>query len=134
MGSVGTTLPHPFDPLSREEIENTIFTVKKAHGDVYFNVVSLQEPRKAEMTAWLEDPINAPRPKRLADVVVIAPGGKVYDGLVNPAKGEILSWEWAEGQQPIVSVPCLQLWISHMANVKGLDHHGRAPDCRTHRP
>lgn len=103
MGSVDTTLPHPFDPLSREEIENTIFTVKKAHGDVYFNVVSLQEPRKAEMTAWLEDPTKAPRPKRLADVVVIAPGGKVYDGLVDPAKGEIISWEWAEGQQPIVS-------------------------------
>ncbi|EAA31244.1 peroxisomal copper amine oxidase [Neurospora crassa] len=114
MGSVDTTLPHPFDPLSREEIENTIFTVKKAHGDVYFNVVSLQEPRKAEMTAWLEDPTKAPRPKRLADVVVIAPGGKVYDGLVDPAKGEIVSWELAEGQQPILTMEELQL-VEHIA-------------------
>jgi primary-amine oxidase len=94
---------HPFDPLSLGEIETAIAIVKKAHGDVFFNVVSLQEPRKAEMTAWLAAPETAPRPKRVADVVVIAPGGNVYDGLVDLAEGKITKWDLLDGEQPIVS-------------------------------
>ena len=97
-------LPHPFDPLSKEEIETAISVVKKAHGDdLLFNVVSLQEPRKAEMTAWLENPTSAARPVRIADAVVIASDGKVYDGLVDLQKGSIVSWEVLDGLQPIVS-------------------------------
>lgn len=104
MGSVTADIPHPFDPLSLEEIQTAITTVKKAHGDVFFNVVSLHEPRKAEMTAWLADPEKTPRPARVADVVVIAPGGKVYDGFVDIAKGSITHWEELDGLQPIVSL------------------------------
>jgi primary-amine oxidase len=94
---------HPFDPLSRSEIEAVISLIKKAHGEVSFNVVSLQEPRKAAMTAWLENPATAPRPTRVAEVVVIAPEGKVYDGLVDVASGTITQWELLDGLQPIVS-------------------------------
>lgn len=108
MGSLAdTVLPHPFDPLSLEEIQAAISAVKKAHGDVKFNVVSLHEPRKAEMRAWLECPDSAPRPARVADVVVIAPGSKVYDGLVEVGDiraGKIVKWEHVEGVQPIVSL------------------------------
>jgi primary-amine oxidase len=100
---VGVEIPHPFDPLSLAEIETAISTVKKAHGDVFFNVVALHEPRKAEMTAWLADPTVASRPKRVADVVVIAPGGKVYDGLVALDDPKITKWEQMDGVQPIVS-------------------------------
>lgn len=105
MGSLTADVPfpHPFDPLSLEEIETAITTVKKAHGDVFFNVVSLHEPRKAEMTAWLADPETAPRPTRVADVVVIAPGGKVYDGFVDIKTATITHWEELDGLQPIVS-------------------------------
>jgi primary-amine oxidase len=104
MGSLAhNSLPHPFDPLSLEEIQTAISTVRKAHGDVKFNVVSLQEPRKAEMTAWLEAPDSAPRLARVADIVVIAPGSKVYDGLVDIASTKIIKWEQIEGAQPIVS-------------------------------
>jgi primary-amine oxidase len=104
MGSTQTDeLPHPFDPLSLAEIETAITAVKKAHGDVYFNVVSLHEPRKVEMTAWLEKPDTEPRPARIADVVVIVPGGKVYDGLVDLKDASIIKWEHMEGVQPIVS-------------------------------
>lgn len=103
MGSVAADLPHPFDPLSLNEIETAITAVKKVHGDVFFNVVSMHEPRKAEMTAWLADPEKAPRPARLADVVVIAPGGKVYDGLVDLETAAITYWEQLDGLQPIVS-------------------------------
>lgn len=93
--------PHPLDPLSKAEIQSVIHIVKKAHGELFFNVVSLHEPRKAEMIRWLEDPSTA-RPKRIADVVVIAPQGKVYDGLIDLASGTITKWELLDGLQPIV--------------------------------
>ena len=106
MGSLqDTTLPHPFDPLSIPEITTAINVIKKAHGEVKFNVVSLHEPRKAEMQAWLEDPASAPRPRRIADIVVIAPGSKVYDGLVDIAAAKVLKWELLDGVQPIVNPP-----------------------------
>lgn len=95
---------HPFDPLTAREIEAAISIVKKAHGDVLFNVVSLHEPRKAEMMKWLHDSANLPKPARVADVVVIAPGGKVYDGLIDLQDGYITKWELLEGLQPIVSL------------------------------
>lgn len=105
MGSISVEIPHPFDPLSLDEIQSTITVVKKAHGNVFFNVVSLHEPRKAEMTAWLAEPETSPRPARIADVVVIAPGGAVFDGLVDIKTGSITHWEQLDGLQPIVSPP-----------------------------
>ncbi|KAK6856198.1 hypothetical protein PG995_008349 [Apiospora arundinis] len=99
---------HPFDPLTAGEIEAAISIVKKAHGDVLFNVVSLHEPRKAEMTKWLQDSANLPKPARVADVVVIAPGGKVYDGLIDLQEGSITKWELLEGLQPIITMEELQ--------------------------
>ncbi|KAI1423155.1 peroxisomal copper amine oxidase [Xylaria sp. FL1777] len=96
-------LPHPLDPLSQVEIQSAVELVKKAHGELFFNVVSLHEPRKAVMTKWLEDP-STPRPARIADVVVIAPGGKVYDGLVDLASGTITKWELLDGLQPIITM------------------------------
>ena len=100
----GTTPPpHPFDPLSNAEIESAAQVIRKQHGKVYYNAITLYEPRKKEMLKWLEDPEHTPLPKRVADVVVIAPGGKVFDGLVDLEKGEILKWEQLEGVQPLVS-------------------------------
>jgi primary-amine oxidase len=106
MGSAESEL-HPFDPLTGSEIESAISLVKKAHGELFVNVVSLHEPRKAEMTKWLESPGSVPKPARIADVVVIAPGGKVYDGLVDLKDGNIIKWELLEGLQPIVSFSCV---------------------------
>ncbi|KAK3381734.1 copper amine oxidase [Podospora didyma] len=113
MGSSVADLPHPFDPLSLAEIETAITTVKKAHGDVFFNVVALHEPRKAEMTAWLAAPETAPRPKRVADLAVIAPGGKVYDALVTLDEPKIIKWELLDGEQPIITMEELQL-VEHI--------------------
>lgn len=56
------------------------------------------------MLKWLEDPVRTPRPARVADVVVIAPGGKVYDGLVNLEEAKIIKWTALEGVQPLVSL------------------------------
>lgn len=99
----GVTHTHPFDPLTRSEIEKAISIVSKTHGDVIFNVVSLLEPRKAEMTKWLEAPTTAPIPSRVADVVVITPGEKIYDILVDLQEGTITKCELLDGLQPIVS-------------------------------
>ncbi|RYO97145.1 hypothetical protein DL765_011314 [Monosporascus sp. GIB2] len=106
--AITDTLPHPFDPLTGDEIRSAITIVKRANGDVSFNVVSLHEPRKAEMKAWLEDPANSPRPSRIADIVVIAREGKVYDGLVDIAEGKITKWELLDGLQPIITMEELQ--------------------------
>ena len=129
-----TDTPHPFDPLSLAEIETAIGIVKKTHGELHFNVVTLHEPRKAEMTAWLATPESAPRPKRIADVVVIAPGGKVYDALVDLAEPRIIKWELLDGEQPIVrpSSPRNPPPAAH--SLTPPDYHGRAPARRVHRP
>jgi len=101
----GTTTPHPFDPLDPSELDVTVSVVKKAHGDVIFKGVSVQEPRKAEMLKWLETQTEELRPARIADVTVIAPGGKVYDGLVDIKNAKILEWKFIDGVQPIVGHP-----------------------------
>ena len=95
--------PHPFDPLTNVEIESAAQIIRKEHGKVYYNAITLWEPRKQQMLKWLEDPSHTPRPKRVADVVAIVPGGKVYDGLVDLGEGKITKWEQLEGVQPLVS-------------------------------
>lgn len=101
--TTANSMPHPFDPLTAAEIQTAVSTVKAAHGDLFFNVVSLHEPRKAEMTKWLEDPSKTAKPARIADVVVINSDGQVYDGFVDLASGSIIKWELLDGLQPIVS-------------------------------
>lgn len=95
--------PHPFDPLSNAEIETAAEIIRKEHGTVHYNAITLLEPRKKEMLKWLEDP-RTPRPTRIADVVAIAPGGKVFDGLVNLEEQKIVKWTTLEGVQPLVGL------------------------------
>lgn len=99
----GVTEPaHPFDPLTNEEIEKAVLTIQGEHGKLHYNAVTLWEPRKREMMAWLADTSNVPRPKRIADVVAIGKGSTVWEGLVDLAQGKILKWESLEGVQPLV--------------------------------
>lgn len=94
--------PHPFDPLSESEIEKAVAIVRNEHSDVFFNAVTLWEPRKAEMMQWVKDPEHTPRPHRVADVVCIGRGSKVFDGHVNLDEGKIVSWALTDGVQPLV--------------------------------
>lgn len=96
--------PHPFDPLSGPEIELVTQFIKKSHGNVNFHVVTLQEPRKADMKPWLENPQRAARPARVAEVVIIKSDGKVFEGLVNLSGPRIIEWKPVHGEQPIVSL------------------------------
>ena len=100
--------PHPLDPLSTAEIDTAVQLIRQQHGNLHFNGVSLYEPRKAEMVAWLADPENARRPMRAADVVAIAPGSKVYDGIVDLDQKKIIKWEYTPGVQPIITMEDLQ--------------------------
>lgn len=103
-------LPHPFDPLSPSEIERAVSIVRMQHESLYFNAVTLWEPRKNDMLAWLADPTNVARPHRVADVVAIGKGSKVYDGLVDLDEKKILKFDYTEGVQPLV-------WIRRIAMI-----------------
>jgi primary-amine oxidase len=95
--------PHPWDPLSGEEITRAIDVVRKTHGEkLHYQAVTLLEPRKSDMTSWLEK--KGPRPQRLADVTAIGASGKVYDAFVDLAGGIIIKWEELKDCQPIVSL------------------------------
>lgn len=94
--------PHPFDPLSEAEIEKAVAVVRTEHSDVFFNAVTLWEPRKAEMMRWIKDPQNSPRPARVADVVCIGRGSKVFEAIVDLKEGKLTSWEQKDGVQPLV--------------------------------
>ena len=101
-------LHHPFDPLTTEEIARAVAIVKQEHSDLFFNAVTLWEPRKAEMLRWLATP-EATRPHRVADIVAIGRGSKVYDGLVDLDVGTIVNWELTEGVQPLITMEDLQI-------------------------
>ena len=96
--------PHPFDPLSGNEIKEAVEIVRKEHEELFFNAITLWEPRKAEMSAWLASPESAPRPRRMADVVAIGRGSKVYDAVVDLEEKKIVKFELTEGVQPLVGV------------------------------
>jgi primary-amine oxidase len=99
-----TQPPHPFDPLTTPEIEYVIAIVSQQHSQLRYNAVTLSEPRKKEMLAWLDDPGSAARPKRQAEVVAIDKSFAVYDGIVDLTDGKILLWEKLEDTQPVVSL------------------------------
>ena len=93
---------HPFDPLTPPEIEAAVELVRKEHGNLFFNIVTLQEPRKAEMMAWLKDAEKSPRPPRAADVVALGKDGQVYEGIVDLDKKSIAHWTFVKEEQPLV--------------------------------
>ncbi|KMU84760.1 peroxisomal copper amine oxidase [Coccidioides immitis H538.4] len=101
-------IPHPLDPLTTVEIDAAVAIIRAEHGSVRFNAITLWEPRKAEMMAWLADPNNAPRPHRMADAVVIAPGGKIYDGVVDLTEKKVVQWKHTPGVQPLITMEDLQ--------------------------
>ncbi|EME43234.1 hypothetical protein DOTSEDRAFT_72582 [Dothistroma septosporum NZE10] len=100
---------YPLDPLSTDEIAKAVAIVKRGYPQVHFNAVTLWEPRKADMQKWLASPETMPRPHRIADVVAIGSGSKVFDGLVDLNEGKIVKWELTEGVQPLITMEDLQI-------------------------
>lgn len=106
---VGQTPSHPFDPLSANEISKAVSIVNQQYPGLFYNAVTIAEPPKAQMLKWIADPKSTPRPTRIADVVAIGRGSKVYDGLVDLEAGAILRWELTEGVQPLITMEDLQI-------------------------
>ncbi|ODH44354.1 hypothetical protein ACO22_00889 [Paracoccidioides brasiliensis] len=97
--------PHPFDPLSSSEIDAAVAIIRAGYdGSLKINTLTLREPQKAEVVAWLADPQNNPRPHRAVDIVAISPGGKVYDGIVDLTDKKVLQWKHTEGVQPLITM------------------------------
>jgi Cu2+-containing amine oxidase len=108
----GTTKPgttHPFDPLTASEISLAVSIIQREYSSLalHFNTVTLKEPPKATMLAWLGDS-SLPRPHRIADIVAVGRGSKVYDGLVDLQDEKITAWECVPGVQPLITVEDLQ--------------------------
>jgi primary-amine oxidase len=123
--------PHPFDPLSQQEIERAVAIIRKEHSDVFFNAITLFEPRKAEMMKWLQDPPHTPRPHRVADVVCIGRGSKVYDGHADLTEGKIVSWALTDDVQPLVSRICCPNLMTDIL-ILVTDHDGRSANRRVY--
>lgn len=97
--------PHPLDPLIETEIEYAAAIIRREHDNVAFNAITLYEPPKTVMLKWVKDPEHTPRPNRVADVVCVGKGSKVFDGIVDLTDGKILNWEETPGVQPLVRIP-----------------------------
>lgn len=104
---------HPLDPLDLSEIEAAVSVLRAAHGKLFYNAVTLEEPPKVEMVKWLTNPEHAPRPARKADIVCIGTDGKIYDGVVNLTTGKIDKWEHTPNVQPLITMEDLQL-VEHV--------------------
>lgn len=103
---------YPFDPLSTDEISRAVAIVREnvTHIDpLFFNTVTLWEPRKDEMVSWLKSPATTPKPKRKADVVCIGPNSTVYDGIVDLQEGILESFAETSGVQPLITMEDLKV-------------------------
>jgi primary-amine oxidase len=105
--------PHPFDPLTASEIEVAVSVLRKQHGKLYYNAVTLLEPPKAQMLNWLADPDHTQRPSRIADIVAIGTDGKVYDGHVDLTEHKVIKWECTPDVQPLITMEDLQI-VEHV--------------------
>ncbi|KAF8462547.1 peroxisomal copper amine oxidase [Kalaharituber pfeilii] len=100
--------PHPFDPLSLEEIEYAVAITRRKLEAEYpgtrlrFNTVALHEPPKADFLTWLETPTK--RPQRKTEVIVVSNLGGVFDGVVNLVEGKVEKWEKLVGMQPMITM------------------------------
>lgn len=105
--------PHPFDPLTSLEIETATSLLRKQHGKLYYNAVTLLEPKKADMLPWLVEPDHNRRPPRIADVVAITPDGQLMDGLVDLDEAKVTQWEHTPNVQPLITMEDLQI-VEHV--------------------
>ncbi|KAF2720575.1 hypothetical protein K431DRAFT_313245 [Polychaeton citri CBS 116435] len=100
---------NPLDPLSTEEIAAAVAIVKQQYPDVFFNTVTLWEPRKAELKKYTASPHTIPKPHRVADIVCIGKGSKVYDALVDLTEQKLIRWDVTDQVQPLITPEDLQI-------------------------
>ena len=124
----GTTVTHPLDPLSAEEIRQVATAVRRDRGvgDGWrFASIELKEPSKADLSA-LE---SGERASREATVVCWnRADGQAYQATVSLTGDEVSSWKHLPGQQPNMTVDewheCDVMLRSHPAVVEALARRG----------
>ncbi|KAK6342135.1 hypothetical protein TWF730_001613 [Orbilia blumenaviensis] len=95
---------HPLDPLTSLEIGKVVLIVRGVKGQLGYNAVTLHEPKKAELAAWLPNPADVAKPARQAEVVAIDKDGGVWDGIVDIDAEKITKWEKLDGVQPLITM------------------------------
>jgi primary-amine oxidase len=124
----GTTVTHPLDPLSAEEIRRVSAIVRRDRGvgaGWRFASVELKEPAKADLPALESGELAA----RQAIVVCWnRADGQAYRATVSLTADEVSAWEHLPGQQPNMTVDewheCDVMLRSHPAVIKALARRG----------
>ncbi|KAH8548994.1 copper amine oxidase [Umbelopsis sp. PMI_123] len=102
--------PHPLDPLTTDEVIQTASLIRKDKGetDFIFNTITLREPPKDVMMAYLGWDKTASKPEsieREAFVIIIErPSGHVHEAIVSLTQNKIKSWMNIKGVQPILTL------------------------------
>ena len=93
--------PHPLDPLSGEEISQTVDILRTAghiNDSSRFPIITLQEPVKADVLAWKP----GMEMRRMASVMVRV-GAKVYEADVDLSASKVTRWAHKAGvESPIM--------------------------------
>jgi primary-amine oxidase len=124
----GTTVTHPLDPLSAEEIRRVSAIVRRDRGvgaGWRFASVELKEPAKADLPALESGELAA----RQAIVVCWnRADGQAYLATVSLTADEVSAWEHLPGQQPNMTVDewheCDVMLRSHPAVIEALARRG----------
>jgi primary-amine oxidase len=102
--------PHPLDPLSTEEVIQTASLIRQDKGedDFIFNTITLREPSKELMMAYLGWDKSTPKPEtveREAFVIIIErPSGYVHEAIVSLTHNKIKTWLKLKDVQPTLTM------------------------------
>jgi primary-amine oxidase len=124
----GTTVAHPLDPLSAEEIRQAAAIARRDRGvgDGWrFASIELREPAKADLPD-----LESGRLSRREALVVCwdRADGQAYRGTVSLTAGAVTAWEHLPGQQPNMTVDewheCDEMLRAHPLVIEALGRRG----------
>jgi primary-amine oxidase len=124
----GTTVPHPLDPLSADEIRSATAIVRRDRGvgaGWRFASIELKEPAKADVPAFEAGSLD----RREALVVCWnRADGQAYRATVSLTADAITAWDDLDGQQPNMTVDewheCDEMLRAHPAVIDALARRG----------
>ena len=124
----GTTVPHPLDPLTADEIRQAAAIVRRERGvgeGWRFASIELKEPSKADLPS-----LSSGEPTRREALVVCwdRADGQAYRAVVSLTGDAVTGWEHLPGQQPNMTVDewheCDEMIRAHPAVAEALGRRG----------
>src|SRR6202035_719299 len=125
----GTTVTHPLDPLSAEEIRRVSAIVRRDRGvgaGWRFASIELKEAAKAELSRPAEPALESGELAARQAIAVCwnRADGQAYRATVSLTADEVSAWEHLPGQQPNMTVDewheCDVMLRSHPAVIEAL--------------